>query len=76
MSAIAVDSLGNVYVTGNSDWDYFTIKYDTNGRKLWSKKSNKGDNPSDLAVDSVGNVYVTGNVTIKYDKSMVEKLEE
>jgi len=66
-TALAVDSQGNVYVTGRSDGtgaDYLTIKYDTNGRQLWVARYNGPGNGEDypfaLAVDSQGNVYVTG----------------
>lgn len=68
--AIAVDSTGNVYVTGES-WgngtahDYATIKYDTNGNQLWAARYSSAGWYSDmacaLAVDSSGNVCVTGS---------------
>jgi hypothetical protein len=67
--AIAVDSSGNVYVTGNSagsggdSSDYATIKYDASGNEVWVQRY-IGDGYSDLAyaiaVDGSGNVYVTG----------------
>jgi uncharacterized delta-60 repeat protein len=68
-SAITVDRSGNVYVTGYSDnlWtcqDYATVKYDSDGRRLWVAIYNGGANDNDrassIAVDLSGNVYVTG----------------
>jgi uncharacterized delta-60 repeat protein len=84
-AALAVDSQGNVCVTGHSwngtDYDYATIKYDTNGNQQWVARYNGGWNTDDyaraIAVDPQGNIYVTGEspgfmtridyVTIKYD---------
>jgi hypothetical protein len=71
-TALALDSDGNVYVTGGS-WlsgsssssDYATVKYSTDGTQLWVSRFNGPDNlrdePKGIAVDSInGNVYVTG----------------
>lgn len=76
---IAADGSGNVYVTGMSygsgtDYDYATVKYNANGKRLWIKRYNgPGDGADDataIAVDGSGNVYVTGEsegyATIKY----------
>jgi len=72
-SAIAVDSLGNIYVTGYSrhhnctpyDADWVTMKYDPNGTELWVSTYNgpadDDDHAWDLALDDLGNVYVTGS---------------
>ncbi|UCG70943.1 MAG: SBBP repeat-containing protein, partial [Thermoplasmata archaeon] len=66
-NAIAVDLLGNVYVTGSSYEyldDFATIKYDPSGNELWvaryNSPGNHNDHAKEIALDSMGNVYVTG----------------
>lgn len=69
--AVAVDSFGNVYVTGSSEvagaaggWDFVTVKYDSNGNQVWAARFNGTANGDDfasaIAVDATGNVYVAG----------------
>jgi hypothetical protein len=67
--AIAVDSSGNVYVTGYatgsaSGQDYAIIKYSGGGVPLWTNLFNGAFNDTDsanaIALDGNGNVYVTG----------------
>ena len=66
--AMAVDSSGNVYVTGSSvgsgtGADYTTIKYDPNGTEVWVSRysrSSSGDYAYAITLDSSDNVYVTG----------------
>jgi len=69
-NAIAVDSIGNVYVTGagyvgpGNNWDYATIKYNPSGEEEWIARydgpANDWDEATAIAVDVSGNVYVTG----------------
>ena len=80
---VAVDSSGNVIVTGystgsSSGQDYATIKYSSAGVPLWTNRyngpGNNDDNPGAVAVDGSGNVIVTGSsggdyLTIEYSSA-------
>jgi len=71
--SIAVDSNGNIYITGwtygdlagntnAGERDIFVAKYNTNGTRQWTKLLGTSDFDTGLgiAVDSNGNSYITG----------------
>ncbi|RCK71930.1 MAG: Cell surface protein [Ignavibacteriae bacterium] len=67
-TGIAVDDLGNVYVTGYSSgyfgkYAYVTLKYNSFGEQLWVARYQGLYNhnfANDITIDPLGNVYVTG----------------
>ena len=64
LGAIAVDSEGNVFVTGTSSGNYLTVAYSNAGAPLWTNLYDKGvsgDFAVALALDNTGNLFVTGN---------------
>jgi len=68
LTAMVVDDRGNVYVTGwtvayGSDYDWMTIKYNSNGGKIWSARHatfGDDDAPFGAVMDEYGDVYITG----------------
>jgi uncharacterized delta-60 repeat protein len=68
-NAITTDNYGNVYVTGASEgsgsqFDYLTIKYNSNGDTVWQSRFDGGisgvDEANAILLDDEGNVYVGG----------------
>jgi hypothetical protein len=79
--ALAVDSQGNVVVTGQSwkdgqNLDVVTRKYRSrDGKLLWTRRyngeANDYDVAADVAVDADGNAYVCGTATVMGGKNIV-----
>jgi uncharacterized delta-60 repeat protein len=62
----AIDSAGNVYVTGQTgQGDYGTVKFNSNGELQWAITYDNGlsDAANAIALDASANVYVTGGST-------------
>ncbi|UCG92636.1 MAG: T9SS type A sorting domain-containing protein [candidate division WOR-3 bacterium] len=65
--SVAVDNGNNIIVTGYSlellgDYDYFTVKYDSNGTIVWQGTLDNGNNDiaHGVAVDNADNIIITG----------------
>jgi hypothetical protein len=90
--AIAIDNNGYIYVSGTSsglgtDFDYATIKYDSQGQELWVVRYNGPSNDVDeavaMSIDNANNVLVCGYsygsgsdadyATVKYDSTGAEQ---
>lgn len=52
----------NITLTGNGDYDWLIVKYNTSGQVVWAQNygSASGDIADGVALDAAGNVYVTG----------------
>jgi uncharacterized delta-60 repeat protein len=67
-SDVAVDALGNVYVTGESEGipyrnDCATVKYSPDGQEQWVARFTNGEGyckGSAIAIDADGNIFVVG----------------
>jgi len=88
-TTLDIDDNGNVYITGGT-WkfmqgipsDYLTIKYNSNGDTVWTRRymgpAGDDDTPEEIVYDGQGHIYITGDswggsgtrtdfCTIKYD---------
>ncbi len=87
-NSLVIDNRNFAYITGQSygsgtNFDYFTIVYDTLGNTFWSNRyngiSNQSDCAYDIKLDETGNIYITGSsstssgldvTTIKYSRTI------
>ena len=69
VNGLALDSDGNLYLTGTayfneSRHDYLTIKYDPTGKQKWIQfydgQISNEDGGNSIVLDNSGNIYVTG----------------
>jgi hypothetical protein len=69
---VATDSIGNVYISGNTNGflgganqgslDAWVAKYRSNGALIWKKQlgTSRIDISNGIATDSIGNIYISG----------------
>lgn len=77
-TGVAVDSSGNVYISGTNQSKMILVKYNSSGTIQWQNKVNLDSEGKSVAVDSSGNVYVGGTIgsprsllAVKYNSSGV-----
>ncbi|MFC1535712.1 SBBP repeat-containing protein, partial [Candidatus Neomarinimicrobiota bacterium] len=75
--AMALDEIGNIYVTGcsygaDTHWVFATVKYNADGIQQWAARCTSGDKPQAITVDESGYVYVTGYYYISTDPKSAE----
>jgi len=75
-TALAIDDSGNMYVSGWSENDFATVKYNAAGVEQWRTRYPGSGNTevSAMAVDQSGNVYLAGQnndafITVKYNSA-------
>lgn len=75
---LAIDSAGNVYVTGGSEGAYATLAYDPNGNQLWVDRipgqGSYAAAGNAIAVGPSGHIYAAGGdghayLTVAYDST-------
>jgi len=56
-------SFGNITLTNSGNWNFFVVKYDSNGNVLWAKNPDGTPEAAagSIAIDGANNVYVTGS---------------
>lgn len=81
--AIALDSAGNVFVTGHSftstNYYFATVGYSAAGAPLWTNRYNRPGGSDDraiaMAVDRNGNVFVTGRSDKVFNSNLFSDYE-
>ncbi|MFC2093506.1 SBBP repeat-containing protein [Bacteroidota bacterium] len=84
VDAMALDSMGNVIVSGQDSempYGFVTVKFNSSGQFVWATRYSGGmpirATPVSIAVDTDGNIYIgavdNDYIVIKYDSAGVQQ---
>ena len=76
---MAIDTIGNVYVTSSDSTGIVTVRYNSSGNAEWIARYSTIDSsstyPEGIEIDDVGNVYVVGKSRRQYANTLIKYVQ-